>query len=80
MPIAICNIKCTGEEDQLADCALQPSCTQANGYSSCSHNDDVGVTCSEYSITIDILTGISYGAESLANHLKSKNFSSVHEQ
>ena len=48
MPIAICNIKCSGDEDQLTDCVLQPSCNQANGYSSCSHNDDVGVRCSEY--------------------------------
>ena len=48
MPIVICNIKCTGDEDQLADCAeLQTLCSL--GYSSCSHNDDVGVSCSEYS-------------------------------
>ena len=54
MPIAICNIKCTGDEDQLADCAVQPSCNQANGYSSCSHNDDVGVTCSEHIAVVRI--------------------------
>ena len=48
MPIVICNIKCTGDENQLADCAvLQTLCSQ--GYRSCSHNDDVGVSCSKYS-------------------------------
>ena len=49
MPIVICDIKCNGDEDQLSECALQTSCDQAkNGYRSCSHDDDIGISCSEY--------------------------------
>ena len=48
MSIVICDTKCNGDEDQLTDCALQTSCDQASSYRSCSHDDDVGVSCSEY--------------------------------
>ena len=49
MPIVICDTVCTGDEDQLTDCKLKTSCDQANDYGgSCTHDDDVGVSCSKY--------------------------------
>lgn len=43
-PIVIDVVVCAGNEQRLSDCYL----SKHDGISSCTHNNDVGVYCSEY--------------------------------
>lgn len=43
LPIKVCDIECDGDEDELNECFLYTECT----FTSCTHDDDVGVTCSK---------------------------------
>ena len=42
-PIAICEIKCSGDESRLIDCEVIQSCS--HDYNLCTHSEDASVTC-----------------------------------
>ena len=43
LPINVCGTDCDGDEDKLIECDLFIPCTS----SVCTHNDDIGVSCSK---------------------------------
>ena len=51
LQIRVCDTDCDGNEDKLIECYLDTSC----GYSGCTHNDDIGISCSKLATYVNTI-------------------------